>query len=1163
MSDQLRLILLGTPQFFLNDQPLTDFNSNKTRALLIYLALNRRPLMRTTLAGLFWGDMPEKKAHTNLRKSIANLNKMVGDWLTMTRQTAFFTNTDCWIDVQAFEAAGMGETAVSLYGGEFLEGFYIDDAPEFEQWLLGWRARLREQMLGALYNSIQTQTEQQNVVQAIAYCQQLLSMEAWREETHQQLMRLYVRNGQRSNALAQFAQCKQLLWDELGVTPASETEKLAERIQNRPSPAHNLNSSSLPFIGRADEIADLQKELLNPACHLLTILGHGGIGKTRLAQAVAATLTDHFLEGVWWVELADVDHGELLPHAIGAALGLHFAPASPADVQIIEYLRSRELLLILDNMEHLVETADFLAQLLQSAPNLTLLLTSRREIQLQEEQIWMIEGLPYPADSDTIDDPTRFPALTLFESVVRRRQRHFRLNGDTPVVSQICRLVEGSPLAIELAASATHHTNPATIANQLQANLDSLQTEWRNTPKRHHSLRAVFDHSWALLNPSAQDAFRQLAIFHGPFSADAVTKITQMDVAQLHDLVANSLLRPIDNTQFSPHELLRQFALELLQTDIKRYAELSDHHADYYLDFVAQHGLRISTADSFLAQQQIVANFTNIVAAWRWHTAHRADDVPLKALRGWLDYFLLTGNAPHGVILFEQLCAGVDEERPLATHLQTALADLEVVTGRVSSAEARLAQVRQSAEWQQSPELQLHALTITISLYIKQGKSEAIAALGQEAKLLLSAQPATRLELILLNQLATTQRRQGHYDAALEAFAHLHERASALDNRYHEAVALMQTAVLQHHYLDNYLAAKPLYEQALAIAQPLGFKTIMADCHAYLGSIYSLQGEQQRSLDFLQHALQLYRDLGEPITEGLTLINMCHTYDAMDEYTEIGRRCRQGINLLAQAGVSYYEADCRALCSSYAIAVGEFMTAQEYLQTALAIARDSGNKMLLARVLWRHVWLTASVGDFETAVATLKEAQDLPDVQLSTERACGIALSAALLYQYQGKLTAALQAAQQASTFAHDLAPYWEANCAIQQGYILLEMERWTEATAQFAITERIRTGVRQLEAQAGLALATYRLGDRNKATAHIQPLLTHLQMPRKQLHGAWQATAVYLNAYDLLPGEEFADHLVKMGNEQLQQQWRRLDTHWQATFWHVPTHQRLKRLGE
>ena len=237
MSRQLRLILLGTPEFFIDDQPLTDFNSNKTRALLIYLALSRRTAMRTSLAGLFWGSMSEERAHTNLRKSIANLKKLVGDWLIITRQTvAFAEESNYWIDVQAFEAAGQGETAVSLYNGDFLDGLYVDDAPEFEQWLLGQRARLREQMLAALYNSIISHTEQGNESQAIAYCQRLLSMESWREETHQQLMLLYARSGQRTAALAQYKQCQQILWDELGILPASETESLYERILQRPSP---------------------------------------------------------------------------------------------------------------------------------------------------------------------------------------------------------------------------------------------------------------------------------------------------------------------------------------------------------------------------------------------------------------------------------------------------------------------------------------------------------------------------------------------------------------------------------------------------------------------------------------------------------------------------------------------------------------------------------------------------------------------------------------------------------------------------------------------------------------------------------------------------------------------------------------------------------------
>ncbi|MCB0037241.1 MAG: tetratricopeptide repeat protein, partial [Anaerolineales bacterium] len=531
--------------------------------------------------------------------------------------------------------------------------------------------------------------------------------------------------------------------------------------------------------------------------------------------------------------------------------------------------------------------------------------------------------------------------------------------------------------------------------------------------------------------------------------------------------------------------------------------------------------------------------------------------------RGWLDYFLLTGNAPHGYILIEQLCAAVDEAQPLAPHLQTALAELEVVTGRVSAAEARLAQVRQSSQWAHSPELRLHALTITISIYIKQGQNEAIPALAEEANALWPSLPTTRLELILLNQLATSSRRRGDTDAALTAFTELHERAHRLQNKYHEALALLQTAVLHHHYLDNYPAAQPLYEQALAIAQPLAFKTITADCQAYLGTIYSLQGDYPRSLDNLQHALRLYRDLGEPITEGLTLINLCHTYDAMDEYAQIGEKCRQGVELLAKAGTTYYEADGCALCSSYAIAVGDYMEAQTYLRTASAIARDSDNTMLLARVLWRTVWLAANVGDFAAAATTLTTAQALPKEQLSAERRCGIALSAAMLYQYQGKLSAAQQAAQQACTLAHEVAPYWEADCAIQYGYILLAQEQWAEAIAQFTIAEQIRSGVRQLEAKAGLALAMWRLGECEAAVAHIQPVLTYCQTNRRPLYGVLQRAAVYLNCYEVLGGGKTAVDILMSGYEQLQQQWRRLDARWQKTFWQVPTHQRLQQLAK
>lgn len=308
MQKQLRLTVLGSPSFSIDDTPVVAFNSNKTRALLVYLALMGREQTRPALAGLFWGDLPEEKAQTNLRKSVANLKKLVGDWLLITRQTiGMRPNAELWIDAREFEGLSSAENptslqqAATLYHGDFLDGFYLPDAPEFEHWVLAQRTRWRELLLNTLHQLIQHHERQRDYTVGIQYAQRLLALEPWREEVHRQLMWLYVRSGQRSAALAQFERCQAVLWDELGVEVSAETSFLHNRILHLPTPNHNLPPDATPLVGRSAEIAHIDGLWRNPDCRLITIVGPGGIGKTRLALSAARHLIDHLLEGVWLI----------------------------------------------------------------------------------------------------------------------------------------------------------------------------------------------------------------------------------------------------------------------------------------------------------------------------------------------------------------------------------------------------------------------------------------------------------------------------------------------------------------------------------------------------------------------------------------------------------------------------------------------------------------------------------------------------------------------------------------------------------------------------------------------------------------------------------------------------------------------------------------------
>lgn len=304
MAEELRLALLGLPSVVHDGLAVSGFISSKAQALLYYLAVTGRPHSREALAALFWGDMPDSNARANLRVTLCNLRQLFPDHLLAGRDTlAFNRATPYWLDVEVFQAAlrqlesspgATAETvvreAVALYCGEFLEGFSVDGAPEFEAWALLQREQLRQAALQALHALTIYATEQGAHKRGIAYATKLIALDPWREEAHRQLMLLLALNGQRGAALAQYETCRRILVAELGIQPLEETTELYERIRaaDLGAPAAETQQQQLlPFAGRGDEYAWLVREwkaARTSAKGIALIEGEAGIGKTRLAE---------------------------------------------------------------------------------------------------------------------------------------------------------------------------------------------------------------------------------------------------------------------------------------------------------------------------------------------------------------------------------------------------------------------------------------------------------------------------------------------------------------------------------------------------------------------------------------------------------------------------------------------------------------------------------------------------------------------------------------------------------------------------------------------------------------------------------------------------------------------------------------------------------------
>jgi predicted ATPase len=283
-------------------------------------------------------------------------------------------------------------------------------------------------------------------------------------------------------------------------------------------------------------LTDLNDLLTDPTCRLLTIIGPGGIGKTHLAVETARLAVAHFTDGVYFVSLAPLESTDSLIPTIAAALSFSFYEGVAPQQQLLDYLRAKTMLLILDNFEHLLDGTGLVTQILQVAPGLKIVATSRERLKLRDEQLFHLSGIDFPTPK-TLEAAAETSAVKLFVDSARRVQPDFTLESDDLAqIAEICRLVQGMPLAILLAAAWVELLTPAEIAAELGQSLDFLESEWQDVPNRHHSMRAVFDHSWGLLSEPERETFQQLSVFRGGFTRQAAQEVAGASLKNLRDL---------------------------------------------------------------------------------------------------------------------------------------------------------------------------------------------------------------------------------------------------------------------------------------------------------------------------------------------------------------------------------------------------------------------------------------------------------------------------------------------------------------------------------------------------------------------------------------------------------------------------------------------------
>ena len=980
----LSLQLFGAPVLHRDGNPI-PLGRRKAMALLSYLAVTRSRHHRETLAALLWPESDATAAYSALRNVLWILRQTpITGAVRSDRSTVELLDSEMLgIDVNRFrdltldcpsrshglievcaECEPLLKEAVRLWGGSFMSGFTVANSVRFDDWQFAEGEALRRELTETLDRMIEYYCSIEDWAAAARYARHWLQVDALNELGHRRLMQALAAQGKRGEALQAFDECTRVLAAELGLSPQESTTELAAKIRttqgavasgtkNRP---HRLPHALVPIIGRREIASQLETLLLEETSRVVTLVGLGGSGKTSLALHVGRRIEDRYEHGAFFIPLDSIRGDNVVVTTMAHALGISLPreKSSALIEQLADFLRDRNLLLLLDGAEHVLPQVQALLPALEIAAGVQILLTSRIALGAASEVTIALRGLDYPGTSVPLKRLANHAAVRLLR-IAAQRHGHVPESdaSDLAGMARLSRLVEGSPLGLEMAAGWRSVLTWDEIADRVSDNLDFLVHMQEDITPRHRTFAAVFEQTWDLLPEEAQSALQRLSVFRNAFTIGAAEYVAESFPSNLALLVNRCLIVRIGPERYVIHELLRQFASGKLGSAGSEIERVRARHAKYYLHSVAKWFQKLTGPEQYPTLERMGQEMGNVRSAFQHAADMGASELLREACEGLFFYYDMRTQFEEGEKVFlnaaDVYAQHKDRDNSVDAFLRIASGWFAAHARPDMAAEQLGAGLRLLKE--SVPENRLHAMANVICAYAGQG--EDLEGHIQRAKSSVDFYRNCHDVWSEGLAMAAWAGMESYRDeACAESLAYqslrLHREA---EDAWGEGLVLQSLARMAESG-GNLELALARYEESQRLSEPIAADIIgVINAIASQARVTGRLGNAEKSEQLAEQALRLSRGIGNRLQTGRALIELARARRLLGDPTSARQLLEESFSLLSHRQWSRLQANCALLLLEVALDERDVGAAERWFREASMLEPENVDLVSLSERL--------------------------------------------------------------------------------------------------------------------------------------------------------------------------------------------------------------------